>query len=64
MWTSGVARSIELSRQPEENITAAQAALVNLKGRSSSERARALIGLAHPQFRDELAKAAKELHLI
>ena len=37
---------------------------VNLKGRSSSERATALIGLAHPQFRDELAKAAKALHLI
>jgi itaconate CoA-transferase len=37
---------------------------VNLKGRSSSERATALIGLAHPQFRDELARAAKALHLI
>ena len=37
---------------------------VNLKGRSSSERATALIGLAHPQFRDELSRAAKALHLI
>ena len=36
----------------------------NLKGRSSSERATALIGLAHPQFRDELSRAAKALHLI
>ena len=34
---------------------------VNLKRRSSSERATALIGLAHPQFRD--ARAAKALHL-
>src|SRR5882672_5345961 len=37
---------------------------VNLKGMGSAERARALIGLAHPQFRDELTAAAKALHLI
>ncbi len=36
----------------------------NLKGLSSTERAEALIGLAHPQFRDELTKAARELHLL
>jgi itaconate CoA-transferase len=36
----------------------------NLKGLSSAERAKALIGLAHPDFRDELADAAKRLHLI
>jgi itaconate CoA-transferase len=36
----------------------------NLKGLSSTERAKALIGLAHPEFRDELMAAAKELHLI
>ena len=36
----------------------------NLKGLSSTERAKALIGLAHPEFRDELTEAAKELHLI
>ena len=29
MWTAGVARSIELSRHPEENLTAEKAALVN-----------------------------------
>ncbi len=37
---------------------------VNLKGMGSAERAHALIGLAHPQFRDELTAAAKALHLI
>ena len=37
---------------------------VNLKGLSSTERAHALIGLAHPQFRDELTAAGKALHLI
>jgi itaconate CoA-transferase len=39
-------------------------AVANLKGLSSTERAYALIGLAHPQFRDELTAAAKALHLI
>jgi acyl-CoA hydrolase len=37
---------------------------VNLKGKSSTERAHALIGLAHPEFRDELTEAARKLHLI
>ncbi|MDB5481938.1 MAG: hypothetical protein JWO83_2991 [Caulobacteraceae bacterium] len=37
---------------------------VNLKGLSSTERANALIGLAHPQFRDQLREAAKAQHLI
>ena len=37
---------------------------VNLYGRSIRERARALIGVAHPKFRDELAKQAKALDYI
>jgi itaconate CoA-transferase len=36
----------------------------NLKALSSTERAHALIGLAHPSFRDELTASAKELNLI
>ena len=36
----------------------------NLKGHSSTERAQALIGLAHPDFRGELTEAAKAMHLI
>jgi itaconate CoA-transferase len=36
----------------------------NMKGMSSTERAKALIGLAHPEFRDGLMASAKELHLI
>ena len=32
---------------------------VNLKGLSSTERAHALVGLAHPDFRDELMEAAR-----
>ena len=37
---------------------------VNLKGLSSAERANALIGLAHPEFRDQLREAAKAQNLI
>jgi acyl-CoA hydrolase len=38
--------------------------LVNLKGKSVAERALALIGIAHPDFREALAREARELHLI
>jgi itaconate CoA-transferase len=38
--------------------------LCNLRGMSSDERARALIGLADPQFHDQLTAAARELHMI
>jgi itaconate CoA-transferase len=37
---------------------------VDLKGKSASERARALIALAHPKFRDELAAAASKKMLV
>src|SRR5258708_6366846 len=36
----------------------------DLKGKSSTERAKALIALAHPALRDELTAAAKEMHLL
>ena len=38
--------------------------VANLKGLSSTERAQALIALAHPDFRDGLTSAAKEMHLL
>jgi itaconate CoA-transferase len=37
---------------------------VSLKGLSSTERAYALVGLVHPDFRDELMQAAKAQHLL
>ncbi|MFN8180044.1 MAG: acetyl-CoA hydrolase/transferase C-terminal domain-containing protein [bacterium] len=37
---------------------------VNLFGMSLRERAKALIGIAHPDFRDELIRAAKERKLL
>ncbi len=38
--------------------------LANLKGKSVPDRARALIALAHPDFRDELERQAREYRLI
>jgi len=38
MWTAGVARSIELSRHPEENLSAEKAALVNQMMMSACDR--------------------------
>jgi len=38
--------------------------LVNLKGKSVAERARALIALAHPDFRESLAREARERNLV
>src|SRR5579864_325254 len=38
--------------------------IANLKGRSVAERARAMIGLAHPDFRADLERAAHEHRLI
>jgi len=38
--------------------------IVNLKGKSVAERARALISIAHPEFREELEREARECDLI
>ena len=38
--------------------------MVNLKGKSVAERAKALISLAHPDFREHLERQAYEYHLI
>jgi itaconate CoA-transferase len=38
--------------------------VTNLKGRSTGERALAIIGLAHPRFRDDLIRQAENLRLL
>jgi acyl-CoA hydrolase len=38
--------------------------MVNLKGKSVAERAKSIIGLAHPDFREELERQAYENRLI
>ena len=37
---------------------------VNLKGKSTWQRAKLLISIAHPDFRDELEESARKLNLI
>jgi acetyl-CoA hydrolase len=36
--------------------------VAELHGRSIAERARALIAIAHPDFRDELSSFARRMH--
>ncbi len=38
--------------------------VANMKGKSTKERALAIIGLAHPKFRDELLRKAEEMYLL
>ena len=38
--------------------------MVRLRGLTCSERAKALIGIAHPNFREELTREARKMHLI
>jgi acyl-CoA hydrolase len=38
--------------------------IVNLKGKSVAERAKALISIAHPDFREELSRGARENNLV
>ena len=38
--------------------------MVNLKGKSVAERAKALIAIAHPDFREQLEREAYEHRLI
>lgn len=48
----------------ETHIVATEYGWANLKGLGLDQRARALIGLAHPRFRDSLTAAAREDGLI
>jgi len=38
--------------------------VVNLKGKSTRDRALDIISIAHPKFRDSLLREAEDMHLI
>ncbi len=51
---------IVTSPRSQVYFLATEYGVINLEGRSTWERAEALISIAHPDFRDELIKAAEE----
>jgi len=48
----------------DTHYLATEYGVVNLKGKSTRERALAIIGIAAPQFREELTRAAEDMYLI
>ncbi len=48
----------------DTHCLATEHGLVNLKGKSTRDRALAIIGLAHPRFRDDLLRAAEDMFLL
>lgn len=48
----------------DAHIVVTEYGMVNLKGKSLCQRARALINIAHPKFRDELTDAAKSAGIL
>ena len=48
----------------DTHYLATEYGVVNLKGKSTRERALDIISLAHPRFRDDLLKEAQGLHLL
>ncbi|HOB66073.1 acetyl-CoA hydrolase/transferase C-terminal domain-containing protein [Ottowia sp.] len=48
----------------DTNYVVTEYGVAQLRGKTAKERARALIGIAHPKFRDELTEAAKKMKLL
>ena len=48
----------------ETQYLATEFGIVNLKGRSTRERALDIISIAHPDFRDDLLREAEDMHLV
>ena len=49
--------AVSISRNDIQYV-ATEYGIANLKGKTLEDRARALIGLAHPKFREELERSA------
>ena len=56
--------AIVTTPRADTHYLATEYGIVDLKNKSTRERALAVIGLAHPDFRDELMKAAEDMYLI
>ena len=46
------------------NYVVSEYGVAQLRGKSAKQRAEALIGIAHPDFRGELREAARKMHLL
>lgn len=55
--------SIVTDPRTATHMIATEYGIVNMKGKSTWERAEALIGIAHPDFRDELIQAAQKQNI-
>ncbi|MDP3564808.1 MAG: acetyl-CoA hydrolase/transferase C-terminal domain-containing protein [Methanoregula sp.] len=56
--------SVVTTPRADTHYLATEHGIVNLKGKSTRERALAIISLAHPKFRDELMRQAEDMYLI
>ena len=55
--------SIVTDPRTATHMVATEYGIANMKGKSTWERAEALIAIAHPDFKDELIKQAEEMHI-
>lgn len=60
MLTEG---AIVTTNRVVSNYVVTEFGIVNMKGRSTWERAEALVSVAHPQFREELIKEAEKMNI-
>lgn len=59
----GAGNAITIPRM-DTHCLATEYGMINLKGKSTRDRALAIIGLAHPDFRDALLKEAEDMYLL
>jgi len=56
--------AIVTTPRADTHYLATEYGVVNLKGQSTKERALAIIGIAHPKFRDDLLREAEDMYLL
>ncbi len=56
--------TIVTSPRMDTHIVATEYGVINLKGKSTRERALDIISIAHPKYRDDLLRQAEDMHLI